>query len=98
MTDTVFQGTIINRYERGMGRRLLDMGYAISTLTRTKVLTKDNRLNCTDKDMWLTERMKELYGGDIPTLEQLMFFKTSRILTPETAKLINFNGTVWWNW
>jgi hypothetical protein len=80
-----------------MGKFLLNRGYAISTLTRTKVITKDNRSNCTDKDMWLTDRLKEEYGA-IPSLEQFMFFKTSRILTPETAKVINFTGKVWWNW
>ena len=95
--QNIFQGSIINRYERGMGKFLLNRGYAISTLTRTKVITKDNRSNCTDKDMWLTDRLKEEYGA-IPSLEQFMFFKTSRILTPETAKVINFTGKVWWNW
>jgi hypothetical protein len=95
--DDMIQNIIL-RYEMGMGRLLLNKGYAISSLTRTKVLTEYNRKNCTDKDMWLTTQIKEVYNGRIPTLDEVMFFKTSRILTPETAQLINYTGELNWNW
>ena len=92
-----FVNDIIGRYEVQMGQLILDKGFAIESLTRPKALTKENRDNCTDEDMWLTTRLHELYGR-IPSLEDVLFFKTSRVLTPEMAVIINFTGSIWWNW
>ena len=92
-----YTDAIINKYERGMSRLLLNNGHAITSLTRTKVLTRENRLHCTDKDLWLTKHLTETYGK-IPALDDVMFFKTSRILTDEIIELINFTGTITWNW
>ena len=88
---------IINQYERGMGRLILNRGYAITSLTRSKKITKENRNDCTDRDLWMTARLNAEYNK-IPSLDEVMFFKTSRILTKETAEIINFTGRIWWNW
>ena len=97
MSEKEYTDKIIDRYERGMCRLLLSNGHAITSLTRPKVLTRENRNNCTDKDLWLTKHLNETYGK-IPTLEEVMFFKTSRLLTEEIIELINFTGTITWNW
>ena len=97
VSESAVVGSIINQYERGMGREILEQGYAIASLYRPKTLTKENQGNCTDKDMWLTTHLNEALGK-IPSLGEVMFFKTSRILTKETARLINFTGNIWWNW
>lgn len=88
---------IIDDYERCMGRLILNHGYAITSLTRPRIITKENRKNCTDRDLWITSRLNAKYNK-IPSLDEVMFFKTSRILTKETAEIINFTGRIWWNW
>jgi len=50
------------------------------------------------RDIWIGKRLKSIFNGRIPTLEDVGFFKTSRYLSPEMAKQINYTGTVNWNW
>lgn len=50
------------------------------------------------KDMWIGSRLKSVFDGRIPSLEDVLFFKTSRYLTPEIAAQINFTDEVNWNW
>lgn len=50
------------------------------------------------KDIWLGSRLKSVYDGRIPSLEDVLFFKTSRYLSPEIAAKINFTDEVNWNW
>ena len=90
-------GLIIDRYERCMSITILNQGYEVASLYRSKTLTKENRGTCTDKDLWLTSKLNETFGK-IPSLGEVIFFKTSRVLTEETARMINFTGTIWWNW
>lgn len=97
MTKLNILHRIIREYEKGMSRKILDNGYDIMSLTRPKIFTKENRSNCTERDLWVSSRLKTTYGK-IPSLGEVLFFKTSRVLTPETAALINFTGKIWWNW
>jgi hypothetical protein len=46
----------------------------------------------------LLKRLKSLYDGKIPSLEDVVFFKTSRYLSDDMAKRINFTGEIDWNW
>jgi hypothetical protein len=50
------------------------------------------------EDIWIGSRLKFVYDGRIPSLEDVLFFKTSRYLSPEIAAQINFTGKVNWNW
>eukprot|EP00571_Detonula_confervacea_P005396 CAMPEP_0172315492 /NCGR_PEP_ID=MMETSP1058-20130122/25359_1 /TAXON_ID=83371 /ORGANISM="Detonula confervacea, Strain CCMP 353" /LENGTH=364 /DNA_ID=CAMNT_0013029575 /DNA_START=127 /DNA_END=1221 /DNA_ORIENTATION=+ len=50
------------------------------------------------KDIWIKSRLKSIYDGKVPSLEDVVFFKTSRVLTPEIAAQINFTSKVNWNW
>lgn len=42
--------------------------------------------------------MKTLFDGRIPSLKEVIFFKTSRYLSDEIASQINFTGEINWNW
>jgi hypothetical protein len=92
-----FKYEVIDRYEVGMGTLILSKGYGITSLTRPKIITSENSDSCLDRDLWLSTELNLTYGK-IPSLEEIMFFKTSRILTKETAELINFTGNIWWKW
>jgi hypothetical protein len=50
------------------------------------------------EDMWLGSRLKSVFDGRIPSLEDVLFFKTSRYLTPEIAAQINYTDELNWNW
>lgn len=104
MAKDVRHGKIVQGYERKMGELLLDAGYGISSILRPITIFRHNVTTCRDKrtnetlnDLWLTYRMND-YFGTVPSLEEVIFIKTSRILTPETAALINFTLKVDWNW
>ncbi|KAL3767782.1 hypothetical protein ACHAW5_000614 [Stephanodiscus triporus] len=50
------------------------------------------------RDIWIGSRLKSLFDGRIPLLEDVIFFKTSRYLSNEISAQINFTGTIDWNW
>jgi hypothetical protein len=50
------------------------------------------------KDMWLGSRLKSVFDGRIPSLEDVLFFKTSQYLSPEIARQINYTDEVTWKW
>ena len=89
-------GHIVNRYERQMGVSIMRAGYGIEAFLRPKQYFKDDK--CTDNDLWLTSHLNETFGGRMPRLQDTLFFKTSRVLTPEIAEEIKFTGKVDWNW
>ena len=104
LTGVPFQGMIIWEYEIKMSDLLLHAGYGISSVVMPTALLGHNSSQClnkhgneTVKDIWITNHMNE-YLGKVPSLDDVVFFKTSRILTPETANLINFTLDVDWNW
>jgi hypothetical protein len=104
MTKDERHGLIVRRYERKMSDLILESGYGISSVLRPTTIFEHNRTSCIDSskndtlnDLWLTFRLKA-YFGKIPSLEDVIFFKTSRILTPEIAKVINFTLPITWNW
>lgn len=90
-------GLVINRYEKGMGRHIVEAGYAIAPFLRYVSYDKDNATNCSIKDLWISSNLKEYYGR-IPSLNETLFFKTSRYLSEETAREINYTGLRDWNW
>lgn len=94
--DTHKVGHIVNNYELKMGRIILENGYGIEAFLRPKQYFLDDK--CSDQDMWLTTRLLENFGGSMPQLQDTVFFKTSRVLTPEIAKEIGYTGKIDWNW
>jgi hypothetical protein len=96
--------TIVSGYEVKMSRLLLKAGYGISSVVRPTTIFQTNSTQCLNEyrndtlnDIWISKRLIEYYGK-IPSLDDVVFFKTSRILTPETANLINYTLRVDWNW
>ena len=97
----LLQHYIINRYERGLSRVLLQGGYGISPILKPVVLFEANQSTCQNvdhyKDQWLTHKMMSDFGR-VLELDETVFYKTSRILPPETAREINFTLEVNWSW
>ncbi|KAI2508859.1 hypothetical protein MHU86_5593 [Fragilaria crotonensis] len=101
---SALQNKIIWGYEIQMSKLIVQAGYGISSIVRPTTLFRHNKTQCLNKhgnatlnDIWLGKPLTE-YFGRIPSLDEVIFFKTSRILTPETADLINFTLEVDWNW
>jgi hypothetical protein len=42
--------------------------------------------------------LKVLFDGRIPSLEDVVFFKTSRYLSDDIASRINYTDSIDWNW
>ncbi|KAI2495733.1 hypothetical protein MHU86_18792 [Fragilaria crotonensis] len=98
------QDKIVSGYELELSKLILQAGYGISSVVRPITLFRHNQTQCLNKygndtlnDVWLGETLVE-YFGRVPSLDEVIFFKTSRILTPETADIINFTLEVDWNW
>ncbi|KAL3812052.1 hypothetical protein ACHAXA_010024, partial [Cyclostephanos tholiformis] len=50
------------------------------------------------KDPWMESRLKAIFNGRVPSLDDVMFFKTSRLLPPDIASQINYTGIIHWKW
>ena len=91
------KGAIINRYEIGMSRYLMTRGHAVRSILRNTTLTNFTG-PCEGLDIWMTHRLMETYGGRLPSLNETIFYKTSRVLTEEIAQLINWTRPITGNW
>ena len=89
-------------YERCMGKVITNEGYGLAPIIVSSpgmdVLTNDNKASCQAKDPWMGSRLREIYGGELPKLEDVVFFKTSRLLPEDIAKRINYTDKINWNW
>ena len=89
-------------YERCMGKVITKEGYGLAPILvpsqGMEVLTNVNKTSCVAKDPWMGSRLRQIYGGNLPTLEDVVFFKTSRLLPEDIAKRINYTDKVDWNW
>ena len=89
-------------YERCMGKVITNEGYGLAPILVSspgmEVLTNKNKASCQAKDPWMGSRLREIYGGSLPTLEDVVFFKTSRLLPEDIAKRINYTDKIDWNW
>lgn len=92
---------IVRNYEFKMGALLLKHGYGLSGILNPGIVDSSNTKDCINDDhyadMWVTHRMMK-YFGRIISLDEAVFFKTSRLTTSETAMEINYNYQVDWNW
>jgi len=92
---------IINRYERGMSRIILEAGYGIASVLKPTVVVAANVSVCQGdanyQDQWMTDQMMSNYGR-VLDLEETVFFKTSRLMSETTKKDINFTLKVNWSW
>ena len=93
---------IISRYESGMGRILLQKGFGISPIVRPTAVFQSNASSCQadakyNSDVWLVERMKKQFGR-IPRLDEMVFFKSTRVFPDHLAAEINYTLEVNWEW
>lgn len=90
---------VIGRYEIGMSQIIMEAGYKIYSILGDTTYDKGNQEKCKEHsdDIWLTSRLKAIYGH-IPTLEEVFFFKTSRYLPPTIKKQIGYKGVTDWEW
>ena len=50
-------------------------------------------------DLWMGTKLRHVYGGRLPSLDEVTFFKTSRVISDDIAKQINLTGGVtWFQW
>jgi hypothetical protein len=94
----VAHGCIVNGYERKMGELILEAGYAIDPYLRSQAIFKHNKSNCQGKDLWLGSPLRAAYGGRIPLLNETVFFKSTRFLSPELAEEIGYKAKITGNW
>ena len=96
------QGASAIDYERCMGQVITKEGYGLAPILVSspgmEVLTNENKASCQAKDPWMGSRLREIYGGNLPQLEEVVFFKTSRLLPEAIAKRINYTDKIDWNW
>jgi hypothetical protein len=84
---------IILRYEVGMSQAILAAHYSIADyLTNTTISSKDLE-TCQHLDMWKQHLLQERFGFGCCSLEQTLFFKSSRFVPPQVAKQINYTGS-----
>ena len=93
---------IISRYESGMGRILMRKGFGVAPIVRPTVVFQSNTSSCQsdakyNSDLWLVGRMKKEFGR-IPRLDEMIFFKGSRVFPDHLAAEINYTLEVNWEW
>ena len=86
---------IIQLYEIGMSQAIFKAGYGIASLLPLTVLLPENRTMCTIFDMWSRGGLEERFGH-VLTSNETLFFKSSRFLPKELAKLIEYPGDPHW--
>ena len=91
---------IIGRYETGMGKILLDKGFGLASIVRPITVFKYNTSNCMNEgygDIWLVNALATRFGR-VPRLDEIIFYKSSRVFPDHLAKEINYTLNVDWQW
>jgi len=94
---------IVRRYELGMSAAILDAGYALAPylnyrqpkcdyLLKSEITYDNSQKKCLFGDMWHAKVLKRMYWGRIPTLDEVLFFKTSRLIPLEIVQKIGYNA------
>ena len=102
---------IVQRYEIGMSAAILDAGYALAPylnhrqpqcdyLLKEEITYNNREKKCLFGDMWRAKVLKRMFWGRFPTLNETLFFKTSRLIPLEIAREIGYDAKediVWVN-
>lgn len=90
---------IVKLYEDGMSRAILDAGFALRPLIGNYTVSRKAKLDKAElekknilRDIWFPRPLRRAFGGRLPTLEEVIFFKTSRFLPPEIKQQIYKNN------
>jgi hypothetical protein len=90
---------IVKIYERGMSYHILRKRMKIRSIIPQweATVTRKNYTKCKYMDPWNYEVLNDTFGGRMPTLKEVIFFKTSRFLTKELGDLIQYPGEPKWH-
>jgi hypothetical protein len=94
----IAKGRIIIEYEMKMSELILSSGFGFDPFLRPQVIFRENKTQCYGNDTWIGENLRELYQGRIPFLNETVFFKSTRYISPELAKEIGFDLPILYNW
>jgi hypothetical protein len=87
---------IAKYYEAGMSQAIFSQGYGIASFMVPIVILNQTE-SCNRADVWRAGRLKRAFGRRIPTLNETLFFKTSRLIPEEIAREINYTGAAIWS-
>jgi hypothetical protein len=87
---------IAKYYEAGMSQAIFSQGYGIASFMMPIVILNQSE-GCSRGDLWRSGRLKRAFGRRIPTLNETLFFKTSRLIPEEIAREINYTGATIWS-
>jgi hypothetical protein len=90
---------IVTTYEIGMSTFILKGGGALLSIIPQWGITVSSieEPTCHEWDPWYGEALNSTFGGRWPKLEELVFMKSSRFVTPELADLLNLTQPIRWN-
>jgi hypothetical protein len=93
---------IINRYETGLGRILLAKGFGLAPIVRPTTVFTETTNDCIanpnyNEDIWIKSQLRKEFGR-FPRLDEMIFFKSSRVLPEDVANEINFTLPITWEW
>jgi hypothetical protein len=77
-------------YEQAVSSKVLLDGDAIHSVMQGVTLRKYDYRDCTMKDVWTMEGLKEHFGGRMPKMHETLFFPTSWFLPTEIANEIGY--------
>jgi len=86
---------IVYNYEIGMGQAILNSGHGLASLLPRIVIMPENRTKCSNFDIWGKSGLTKKFGH-IPSCNETLFFKSSRLLTKEVAQMIEYPGKPHW--
>jgi hypothetical protein len=86
---------IIKRYEIGMSGAILNAGYGISSVLWETTIFAHNKTSCQADDYWTQDDLLETFCH-LPSLNETIFFKTSRLLPQHIADQIGYQSEPNW--
>ena len=102
-SPTTRRNNIILQYEIGMSQLILQHGYGISPIIGPTIITFTNQSICQQSDyvyyhdVWKANKMSIVFGkNDSIELDDAIFIKTSRVMSPRTQQQIGYNYTFNW--
>jgi hypothetical protein len=98
-TENVAHGLVVNAYERRMSTLLLQAGYGLDPYLKSQAIFKHNKSQCESEDLWLGRNLQNLTApGRMPYLNETIFWKSTRYMTPALAQEIGYKAEIKFNW
>jgi len=95
---------IVKHYEMKMSQVLFEKGYAIAqplikeSTKLPRIIHASNQTSCVHKEVWYRNHLREIYDTyHMPSLEDMVFWKTTRLFPDEIQKILNYTDRVVWD-